>query len=155
MPCFGQSAYCSQFYFTLEITKMVVHIETTMLQAEVLMLRDSPVLKGSIINLCYVMQLRITYFQKSNSDSRCPICLDNVDISSWGGVLQPSALDTSRTTCHHIFHWNCIKEWLPREGSCPLCRTHQQFIDLDNGNTNCDSEEDCSDNINRVLEFSC
>ena len=72
----------------------------------------------------------ITDLQESNSDSGCPICLDSVDMPSLGDVLQPSDLDICLTTCQHIFHWNCIKDWLPRDGSCPLCRSDQQLIDL-------------------------
>ena len=98
--------------------------------------------------------------QKSNSDNKCSICLDCVVMQSWRGVLQPAELDTCLTTCQHIFHWNCIKEWLTQDSSCPLCRTDQQVKDLrfiyragDNGNISCDSVEDCRDNINKVLEY--
>lgn len=26
--------------------------------------------------------------------------------------------------CNHIFHNNCIKEWLKKSGTCPICRTN-------------------------------
>lgn len=28
-----------------------------------------------------------------------------------------------KLACQHIFHFNCLKEWLHRQQSCPICRT--------------------------------
>lgn len=43
----------------------------------------------------------------------CAICLENFDSSSEVKQLP---------TCHHIFHTNCLTEWLLRHGNCPMCR---------------------------------
>ena len=39
----------------------------------------------------------------------CPICLNNMDIS----VPLP---------CGHIFHGDCILDWIDRKRNCPICR---------------------------------
>jgi len=44
----------------------------------------------------------------------CAICLENFDALS--NVKQ-------LPTCHHVFHTNCLTEWLLRHGNCPMCRT--------------------------------
>ena len=42
----------------------------------------------------------------------CSICLE---------IILP---DTSTTTiCNHIFHTECLNNWLEIKNSCPLCRT--------------------------------
>ena len=44
----------------------------------------------------------------------CAICLENFDSLSEVKQLP---------TCHHVFHTNCLTEWLLRHGNCPMCRT--------------------------------
>jgi hypothetical protein len=44
----------------------------------------------------------------------CAICLENFDTSSEVKQL---------TICHHVFHTNCLTEWLLRHGNCPMCRS--------------------------------
>lgn len=44
----------------------------------------------------------------------CAICLENFDTLSEVKQLP---------ICHHIFHTNCLTEWLARHGNCPMCRT--------------------------------
>jgi len=44
----------------------------------------------------------------------CAICLENFDSSSEVKQLP---------ICHHVFHTNCLTEWLLRHGNCPMCRT--------------------------------
>lgn len=43
----------------------------------------------------------------------CAICLETIDIS--GKYAQP-------LPCLHIFHCNCMNQWLQQNRSCPLCR---------------------------------
>ena len=48
-------------------------------------------------------------------DRECPICMDNFhvgDVVSW----------SSYETCCHVYHHQCIKEWLLRHNTCPICR---------------------------------
>lgn len=42
----------------------------------------------------------------------CPICMESSDIEA---VL----LD-----CGHLFHRDCLKDWVLIKGSCPVCRKH-------------------------------
>ena len=37
--------------------------------------------------------------------------------------------DVCRTSCHqnHIFHTDCLRQWLERRKSCPLCKTAVSF----------------------------
>ena len=53
----------------------------------------------------------------SVSPKRCAICLDGI-------VPQPSCEEEKerRLDCSHIFHRECIGEWLKRKHNCPLCR---------------------------------
>ncbi|KZS96269.1 hypothetical protein SISNIDRAFT_407591 [Sistotremastrum niveocremeum HHB9708] len=44
---------------------------------------------------------------------RCGICLSQFKADAWA-VLLP--------TCQHSFHADCIKSWLRRSLTCPLCR---------------------------------
>lgn len=45
----------------------------------------------------------------------CAICLENFDSSSEVKQLP---------ICHHVFHSNCLMEWLRQHDSCPMCRTN-------------------------------
>ncbi|QCD95619.1 E3 ubiquitin-protein ligase [Vigna unguiculata] len=46
---------------------------------------------------------------EEKGSERCSICFEDFDV----GVRMP---------CLHMFHKNCISEWLQRGNSCPLCR---------------------------------
>lgn len=50
----------------------------------------------------------------------CAICLDTIDITA--KFAQP-------LPCLHIFHCNCMNQWLQRNRSCPLCRYPIQLHD--------------------------
>lgn len=39
----------------------------------------------------------------------CIICLDRV-------------VDRTITDCKHLFHYECISNWINRKNSCPMCR---------------------------------
>mmetsp|Transcript_6261 Transcript_6261/g.8852 ORF Transcript_6261/g.8852 Transcript_6261/m.8852 type:complete len:207 (+) Transcript_6261:210-830(+) len=52
----------------------------------------------------------------TNSEPECSICLDQYktgDTLCWAKSNQ----------CNHIFHEECISEWLKDHEDCPLCRT--------------------------------
>ena len=59
---------------------------------------------------------------KETTDKECNICLDSFKIN-----------DTTTTLpCDHVFHKNCIHDWLCNEKvSCPVCR-----FDVRNSNSN-------------------
>lgn len=47
----------------------------------------------------------------------CSICLETIK-----AVASPSPLEAKRLDCSHIFHKECIGEWVKRIPNCPLCR---------------------------------
>ena len=51
-------------------------------------------------------------------DKTCSICLDEYQTDERIGVL----------SCGHSFHSSCIKEWLKRSKTCPLCRQKDVII---------------------------
>jgi Ring finger domain len=46
----------------------------------------------------------------------CPICYGDFDRDSKISVLE--------TSCGHVFHWECLEEWVVKSNkeSCPVCR---------------------------------
>jgi hypothetical protein len=54
-----------------------------------------------------------TYDDESTVDHACPICL--------GGYKKGDMLSASKH-CPHMFHKECILEWLEKHAECPLCR---------------------------------
>tara|TARA_Y100000768_G_scaffold369277_1_gene334002 strand:+ start:466 stop:915 length:450 start_codon:yes stop_codon:yes gene_type:complete len=44
---------------------------------------------------------------------KCVICLEDYNQKDKIGILE----------CRHVFHLNCIVEWVEKEISCPLCRS--------------------------------
>ena len=60
-------------------------------------------------------------------DRECPICMDEFhvrDVVSW----------SSYETCSHVYHHQCIKEWLLRHSTCPICR--EVFLPVDQPKVN-------------------
>lgn len=54
------------------------------------------------------------HYRADISLSNCAVCIEE-----W------KSGDTLRTLpCFHIFHMDCIDEWIRRQGSCPICRTN-------------------------------
>jgi uncharacterized membrane protein YqaE (UPF0057 family) len=56
----------------------------------------------------------------------CSICLDDLCVNSASQLKY----------CNHIYHTACIRKWLKRHASCPLCRTelHHQPHKKENNN---------------------
>ncbi|XP_076947981.1 NEP1-interacting protein 2-like [Bidens hawaiensis] len=52
------------------------------------------------------------------NETNCAICLEDFENKEEVREL-PS--------CRHMFHINCIDEWLIRQGSCPICRRDVTF----------------------------
>ncbi|CAF1094940.1 unnamed protein product [Adineta steineri] len=63
-----------------------------------------------------INQLPILTMTSSNLliNPSCAICLENFELLSEVKQLP---------ICHHVFHINCLTEWLLRHGNCPMCRT--------------------------------
>ena len=56
----------------------------------------------------------------------CPICMEAFavgDVVSW----------SSYERCSHVYHHQCIKEWLLRHNNCPFCR--EVFLPVDRANS--------------------
>lgn len=49
---------------------------------------------------------------KTDTDDKCPICLMNYNKE---GI--------KLVKCQHVFHNDCLNEWLHYNDNCPLCRT--------------------------------
>ncbi|CAN8235000.1 unnamed protein product [Cochlearia groenlandica] len=47
------------------------------------------------------------------ADRKCIICQDEYETKDEVGMLR----------CGHRFHINCVKQWLLRKNSCPICKT--------------------------------
>ena len=81
-----------------------------------------------IMNECFYIlfdnnkHMKIHYFKKSKMiiyknekilNDCCCICLDNMNIDDTINEI---------IICKHIFHNNCLIEWLKQNTNCPLCR---------------------------------
>src|SRR3990172_12452689 len=55
-------------------------------------------------------------FNEANQNA-CPICLDLID-------SMESPICT--LTCGHVFHFDCIDEWIKKQPTCPLSRASDQ-----------------------------
>lgn len=56
-------------------------------------------------------------------DADCPICLAPFEVGD--------NVSSSNTKCPHIFHYECIRQWLLCKKECPLCRN--EFLICQNG----------------------
>lgn len=63
-----------------------------------------------------------SYFTETVSTEECPICCSN-DTNDQYVMLK----------CRHLFHKNCISEWLNNGSNCPLCRENVKDCSLCNG----------------------
>lgn len=70
-----------------------------------------------ILSQCYVMSMREKikyekYFKIKNLDEEktCSICLESNNVG-WTEVK-----------CKHLFHFECLKIWIEKSKTCPICR---------------------------------
>jgi hypothetical protein len=64
----------------------------------------------------------IELWEGDEDENECPICMEAFqldEIVSW----------SPNEKCSHVFHHECIKEWLLRHGTCPLDR--EVFLPID------------------------
>ncbi|KAG8492646.1 hypothetical protein CXB51_010109 [Gossypium anomalum] len=75
---------------------------------------DVDVAKG--LSRCWIQKLPMHEVQASPMfQSSCSICLQG---------LKHGEMARNLPRCEHMFHLNCIDEWLSRVGTCPMCRDH-------------------------------
>lgn len=63
-------------------------------------------------------------FYDENDNRECSICMEPFQVNQ---IVSWSSQSTGR--CNHVFHHECIKEWLLRHTDCPCCRT--TFLPVD------------------------
>ena len=63
--------------------------------------------EGHTIKTCLS---KLGSLERIKSNEECSICLTNTN--------KPIC----KTECGHYFHITCIKEWLSKNNTCPLCR---------------------------------
>ena len=56
--------------------------------------------------------IAIDYDDDEEHDTSCSICLAPLQTGDRVGDLE----------CRHVFHVDCLKTWLPRRNTCPLCQ---------------------------------
>lgn len=68
---------------------------------------------------------RLKALDLKNKFPECTICLDSLNKLE-SGLGKPTFLN-----CNHIFHSECLRNWLQRKAECPLCRqaVDQKIID--------------------------
>mmetsp|Transcript_21099 Transcript_21099/g.29562 ORF Transcript_21099/g.29562 Transcript_21099/m.29562 type:complete len:178 (+) Transcript_21099:200-733(+) len=47
----------------------------------------------------------------------CPICREDFELKD------EEKNKAARLPCGHVFHGNCIKPWITKQGYCPMCRS--------------------------------
>ncbi|XVE68832.1 hypothetical protein DITRI_Ditri09bG0101600 [Diplodiscus trichospermus] len=60
-----------------------------------------------------IQALQKVKLQGSCTDEKCMICMEQ---------LSSGTQEVSSMPCSHLFHGDCIEEWLNRSHQCPLCR---------------------------------
>mmetsp|Transcript_12073 Transcript_12073/g.18345 ORF Transcript_12073/g.18345 Transcript_12073/m.18345 type:complete len:348 (+) Transcript_12073:315-1358(+) len=83
----------------------------------------------------------------SNSDNVCPICITEFE-------KDDDICISKNLECPHIFHMECMMEWLMRHDECPLCRQDylkdSDYLIDDNDGNNTDGGGDGATNNGRT-----
>ena len=51
---------------------------------------------------------------QNKEDLDCVICMNTVDVSEKAYMVAP---------CEHVFHRDCLTQWMEVKMECPTCRT--------------------------------
>ena len=80
--------------------------------------------KGATDTLINTLPLQNVTERLSDDDRTCAVCLNDMDIGEEVRIMP----------CKHLFHKDCVDEWLRVNASCPTCRW--SIINRPDGNTN-------------------
>ena len=73
----------------------------------------------------------VSQVDKLSEQMKCAICLENIEMRvNRGHPLKPRDDDVSMTRCSHMFHYKCIKNWILKDSTCPVCREGQVIESL-------------------------
>jgi E3 ubiquitin-protein ligase RNF38/44 len=78
--------------------------------------------------------------QLNGENSTCPICLNEMIIGEEARVME----------CKHIFHKQCLDEWLRVNASCPTCRKSIFNDNNNNSNSNSNSSNSSNNSNDRI-----
>ena len=78
------------------------------------------------VSPCVILErnrIKFTIIEKENSDEYmgdcCSICLfDYNDVEQQQEIV--------KTKCNHIFHLNCLSNWVNQSKTCPICRNEME-----------------------------
>ena len=75
------------------------------------------------------VRCRFTVFRVAEADTEnCGICKQsNSAVCIECEVEGKEDCDIAIGECNHAFHFHCIKEWLNKKSTCPLCATEWQL----------------------------
>ena len=89
-----------------------------------------------------IKQPHIVYLTKNTTlqyllvedSSECPICLtriyyQNKSYMAFMSRDDPSDNEPCATSCDHVMHYGCLREWLNINPTCPVCRKRQSVKD--------------------------
>jgi len=66
-------------------------------------------------------ELEVVFFnpKEHTETTDCPVCQEDFNKDE----------QLNRLECNHLFHKQCLKEWLERHNTCPMCRHELQTDD--------------------------
>ena len=65
-----------------------------------------------------VTELELEDSQLQDYQKECEICLDNFSNNN---------LIINMPKCKHVYHWECLKDWIKFRPNCPNCRSNLRF----------------------------
>ena len=86
----------------------------TMSYEQLLQLEDDMGNVNKGLSIQQILNIPIIKYRKykGNGNSQCVICMEEFEKSEKVNLLP----------CQHIFHINCIKQWLLKQKTCPFCK---------------------------------
>ena len=68
--------------------------------------------KGATDTLINTLPVETISERLNESEKTCPVCLNDMDVGD----------EVRNLPCRHLFHKDCVDEWLRVNASCPTCR---------------------------------